>query len=119
MSLDVSYIEYVTCDKCGHQSTQVAWEYWKNITHNLGRMALEAGFYNELWRPEENGIKTLGEITKAVERGLYRMKNEPELFKTFSAKNGWGTYEQFIPWLEEFIEDTKEHPNALINYISR
>lgn len=27
-----------------------------NITHNLGRMAKEAGIYQHLWRPEEIGV---------------------------------------------------------------
>ena len=30
--------------------------YSANITHNLGKMAEEAGIYKHLWRPEEIGI---------------------------------------------------------------
>jgi hypothetical protein len=32
--------------------------YSANITHNLGKMADEAGVYEALWRPEEIGVKT-------------------------------------------------------------
>ena len=28
-----------------------------NVTHNLNRMAEAAGFYKEVWRPEEIGIE--------------------------------------------------------------
>lgn len=39
--------------------------FWANITHNLGRMADEAGIYKHLWRPEEigMGIIPLGSVS--------------------------------------------------------
>jgi hypothetical protein len=38
----------------------------RNITHNLNRMADEAGIYGVIWRPEENGIETAadGEVRR-------------------------------------------------------
>jgi hypothetical protein len=89
-----------------------------NITHNLGRMAKEAGIYEHLWNPDEVGIKTAAELIQPLTNGLELMKSDPERFKKFNAKNGWGTYDQFIPWIEEYLEACKEYPEALIG-ISR
>jgi hypothetical protein len=107
MSLDVTLIRT--------QSTEV---FSANITHNLNIMAEEAGIYNHLWRPEEISIHLAGELIEPLEIGLKLMKQDPERFKEFDAKNGWGTYEHFIPWIEEYIEACKKYPDAVIE-ISR
>ena len=88
--------------------------YWKNITHNLGKMAKEAGFYTYLWRPEEAGCRLACEIVGPIEDGLKLLKAEPEKFKKFSADNGWGTYEQFLPWLEDYVLALKNNPKATV-----
>ena len=36
--------------------------YSANITHNLNRMAMEAGIYECLWRPDEHGITKAAQI---------------------------------------------------------
>lgn len=61
-----------------------------NITHNLGQMADAAGIYGCLWRPEECGITTAGEMVEPLRRGLARLRADPEGFSAFNAKNGWG-----------------------------
>lgn len=107
MSLDVTLIR-----------TQPIDVFSANITHNLGAMADEAGIYKHLWRPEEIGIYSAGELIEPLEVGLTLMKQDPERFKKFNAKNGWGLYEHFIPWIEEYIEACKKYPDAIIE-ISR
>jgi hypothetical protein len=107
MSLDVSLIKI--------QPTEV---FSANITHNLGRMADEAGIYKHLWRPEEISIYLAGELIEPLEEGLQLMKQDPERFKKFNAENGWGLYKHFIPWIEKYIEACKEYPDARIE-ISR
>ena len=85
-----------------------------NITHNLGAMATQAGIYKILWRPEENGYKQAHEIINELERGIKEMKAAPDYFRTFDSENGWGTYDDFIPWLEKVLAACKEHPEAKI-----
>jgi len=85
-----------------------------NITHNLGKMANEAGIYNILWRPDENGYKSASDIIDILEKGLNNMKARPEYYKQFDSPNGWGLYEHFIPWLETVLEVCKEYPDAEI-----
>ena len=85
-----------------------------NITHNLSGMASEAGIYKHLWRPEEIGITTATELIEPLETGLALMKADPQRFKTFDATNKWGTYEQFLPWIEKYLSACKENPDAKV-----
>ena len=43
--------------------------YDANITHNLGKMAGEAGIYEALWRPEEIDKTKASEIVELLEKG--------------------------------------------------
>lgn len=82
-----------------------------NVTHNLARMFDEAGVYDALYMSEG---KCAGDIISVIEEGIAKMEAEPERFKPFSAKNGWGTYEQAIPWLKDLVVGLKENPDATI-----
>jgi len=106
MSLDVYLIE---------NQGDTEYLYHRNITHNLGRMADAAGIYEAVWRPEEIGLKIAGELAPLLKEGIAKMKADPEHFKQFNAKNGWGVYEHFLPWLEDYLAACEEHPNALID----
>lgn len=86
-----------------------------NITHNLNKMADEAGIYSHLWRPDEIGIKTAAELIEPLKIGIQKMKDNPGHFKQFDAKNGWGTYEDFVPWIEEYIAACEENPDAEVS----
>ena len=88
--------------------------YWANITHNLNTMANEAGIYEALWRPEEIGKTKAGELIEILEKGLIKLKLRPEYFKQFNASNGWGMYEHFVPFVEEYLNACKEYPEAII-----
>ncbi len=107
MSLDVTLIRT--------QPTEV---YASNITHNLNIMAEEAGIYMHLWRPEKINIRLAGELIKPLSNGLALMVKDPERFKKLDAKNGWGTYDQFVCWIREYLEACKKYPGATIE-ISR
>ena len=89
-----------------------------NITHNLNRMADAAGIYHHIWRPEEINITKASQLIEPLKLGLIKMKNDPNEFKKYDAPNGWGTYEQFVPWLEKYLKACEENPDADIT-ISR
>ena len=121
MSLDVSLMggdEEETCSNCG--ATHIVSEelFTANITHNLGYMADKAGIYKILWRPEVVGAVVASDISSELARGLGDMKKRPEYYKPFDAGNKWGTYKDFIPWLEKYLEACLEYPDAKIE-ISR
>ena len=85
-----------------------------NITHNLTAMASAAGIYQHLWRPSEVGVSHGKDLIKPLRKTIHLMKSDPEMFKGFDAENGWGTYEQFVPWLEELLMGCINHPDAKI-----
>jgi len=121
MSLDVCLTGPETektciCTDCGHEHTRKQSEtlFESNITHNLNTMAEAAGIYQALWRPEELNATTAEQLIAPLTEGLKLLRAEPEKFKAFDAKNGWGTYEQFIPWVVQYLEACKEHPLATV-----
>lgn len=103
MSLDVRLVEIRECDV-----------YDANITHNLNRMASAIGIYNALWRPDEHGYVIARDIIPVLEAGVAYMKANPEKCKVYDSPNGWGTYENFLPWCERYLAACKEHPDARI-----
>lgn len=123
MSLDV-YLESpeateepCTCSCCGHQHTRTERRqyYSANITHNLNKMAEEAGIYKHLWRPEEIEITRAGQLLEPLREGLDRLKADPERFKKFNPPNGWGSYEGLTQFVESYLEACKENPEALVS----
>jgi len=78
-------------------------------------MAEMAGIYVHLWRPEELGITKAVDLVAPLNEGLSRLKNKPEYFKQFNPSNGWGTYENLIEFVEEYIIACVENPDALID----
>lgn len=92
--------------------------YEANITHNLNTMAGEAGIYKHLWRPEELGITTSGELVEPLEVGLDKLTSNPENYKKFNPDNGWGNYEGLVRFVTNYLQACKDDPDATI-YISR
>lgn len=88
--------------------------YENNITHNLSIMAQEAGIYPCLWEPNENGFYRAEDIILPLTQGLKKLKENPEHFKQFDSPNGWGTYQYFVPFVENYLFACIENPNALI-----
>ena len=86
-----------------------------NITHNLNKMADEAGIYEACWRPEEIGATKASDIIPILEKGFEDMKARPEHFKQFDSENGWGLYIHFLPWVEKYLEACKTYPEAEIS----
>lgn len=134
MSLDVSLnrIKYVSYDMetFAPENEEL---YCANITHNLGKMADKAGIYDALWRPyrlhkdykhyniyedeisfEESVTIYAKDIVKIVEKGLKKLINKPDYYAKFNSPNGWGTYENFVPWVEKYLEALKQYPESKV-----
>ena len=103
MSLDVTLTRT--------QPTEV---HWSNITHNLGPMAEEAGIYQHLWQPEKLGITFARDLIRPLTDALILMKENPERFKKFDSDNGWGVYDDFLPWIKEYRNSCVNYPDATI-----
>ena len=85
-----------------------------NITHNLGKMAEEAGIYQAMWRPEEIGITKAGQLIPLLETGLTMLNADPDRFKQFNPENGWGSYDGLVRFAEKYLEACKENPDATV-----
>ena len=105
MSLDV-YLE---------REQIVRFAFNANITHNLTEMADEAGIYEIVWAPEENGITHAYQLIDPLRAAIDAMLADPDRFKKHDAKNGWGTYKDFVPWLERYLAACIEEPGALVS----
>ena len=92
--------------------------YSANITHNLNEMAKVAGIYSELWRPEDVCAIFAKDIVVEIANGLKKMVENPAVYEKYNAPNGWGTYNNFLPWVAKYLRACRDHPNAVI-YISR
>lgn len=86
--------------------------YSDNITHNLNRMAREAGIYMHLWRPDEIGITKASELIEPLRAGLALLRAEPERFKRFNPPNGWGDYEGLVGFVANYLSSCEENPDA-------
>ena len=86
----------------------------ENITHNLGRMAEAAGFYKYLWRASENGICFVSELEPHLRVGLVKLIMEPKKYRKFDSPNGWGTYDNFVPWLIKVVNACEEYPEMRV-----
>src|SRR5271157_4000402 len=66
-----------------------------NITHNLTGMAVVAGVYKCLWRPDENGFEYAHQIIKILEIAYLELEISPTKFCEYNPLNGWGSYPSF------------------------
>lgn len=101
MSLDVRLREMAPCT-----------QYSRNITHNLTKMASEAGIYQHLWRPDEIEITKANQLIEPLKAGLELLKSDPERFKKFTPSNGWGDYENLVNFVEDYLNACLEYPDA-------
>ena len=118
LSLDVYLIiKKPACEHCGTEESETV-VFDANITHNLNKMAMEAGIYEYLWRPEEIDVYLAGDIIEPVKIALADMKARPAYYQQWDSPNGWGLYKNFVPWIERYLEACIAHPEATI-YVSR
>lgn len=85
-----------------------------NITHNLNKMAGEAGIYKALWRPEEIGITHAHQLIEPLRVGLALLRSDPPRFKAFNPSNGWGNYTGLVEFVEAYLSACEQHPSAEI-----
>jgi hypothetical protein len=78
-------------------------------------MAASVGIYSCLWRPGEIGIVKANQLIEPIMAGLVLLKSVPEKYMAFDDPSGWGTYEQFVAWLEEYLDACKNYPNATVS----
>jgi len=115
MSLDIMLKNHNTlkCPHCGEITSLGEDEtvFDCNITHNLSKMADVANINGATW---DAWGKKCKDVVKELEDGIKDMKARPEYYRQFDADNGWGTYDDFMPWLNKLLIAYKEFPEATI-----
>lgn len=86
--------------------------YTANITHNLNRMANEAGIYEYLWKPDELGITLAAQLIEPLKAGLILLESDPVRFKEFNPSNGWGEYEDLVSFVRGYLRACEMYPTA-------
>ena len=126
MSLDVYLLEgppkkvacYCSCCDNKHEREEREECHSQNITHNLNKMAGEAGIYEALWRPDEIGITKAAQLIEPLKAGLANLESDPERFKKLTPPNGWGSYEGLVSFVRGYLRACEETPDAEV-YVSR
>ena len=88
--------------------------YSANITHNLQKMADEAGIYQCIWRPEECGIERASGLIQPLAAGVALLATDRKRFAAFESPNGWGLYDNFLPWCCRYLEACRDYPDATV-----
>jgi hypothetical protein len=94
------------------ERTQPTTVFSENITHNLSRMAKEAGIYEVLWHPERGSYQKAEQIIPILREGLKLLESDPARFEKFNSPNGWGMYEHFVPFVKSVLAACEEFPDA-------
>jgi hypothetical protein len=110
MSLDVTLLKNV-CRCCGRGEEVFTY----NVTHNLNKMAEEAGIYMHLWKPDEIGITQAKELIGVLKFGLGLLESDPERFKKLNPANGWGTYQGLVDFVKKYLAACENWPEATID----
>jgi len=104
----------VECDQCGNKKMEYLSIWDDNITYNLSAMARECGLWHVMFNPEIAGMK-IGRLLPQLETAINQLENDPDFYKDFNPKNGWGTYEDLLKTAKEFLEIVKEYPETTIH----
>lgn len=87
----------------------------RNITHNLGKMAAEAGIYEVLWHPYEAACFHAKDCIPTLEKGLLELLRNKAKYEAFNSPNGWGLYEHFVPFVVAVLTACNEFPDANVS----
>lgn len=86
----------------------------RNITHNLGMMANEAGLYEAMWNPAEIHAMYAKDVIEPLETGIKRLESDPDYYMQWNPKNGWGNYDGLLSFAKSYLKACKEYPEATI-----
>lgn len=86
--------------------------YHDNITHNLNSMAVAAGIYDPLWRPDEIGITKALDLIEPLGKGLAKLLADRKAFEVHNPSNGWGTYDGLVKFVSGYLKACIDNPTA-------
>lgn len=132
-SISSDYIDWSREEKLErcNEDTNIVF-HW-NVTHNLTNMASNlnitwciinngvktytATLYDILWQPHKvfnKDVITLGDLLKPLYMAFNELLLSEEKLSKFNPTNNWGSYEDFITLLPNYIRACKKWPNAIV-----
>jgi hypothetical protein len=141
MSLDITLLgqkELVRCQcsECGNTHLKKHREtLWKgSITHNLNAMVDAVGIYYALWKPfklllgcnvpdgDREGEREYEAMFPVYAKDIYGrlsfgldvLKNNPDYFRMYNSPNGFGTYEDLLKFVSEYVQACEKYMDAEI-----
>jgi hypothetical protein len=103
---------YLQC-KCCHT---IVFEI--ELTHNLNKMAMQAGLYAPLWYCNDETdsahprYQYAQKMIPVLTEGIQNLQRRPEYFRQFNPSNGWGTYDQLLKAALDLLETCRRYPDA-------
>ena len=85
-----------------------------NITHNLNEMAKQVGIYEALWHHTRINAVYAKDIIGKLDSGYNQLVADPAKYKKFDSPNGWGKYDNFVPFVKKVLDACEKYPNAKI-----
>lgn len=104
------------CYCCGQMMAAPKFDsvFESGMTHNLCTMADQVGIYKHVWHPDEIGITTAKQLIEPINKAVGLLESDPAKYKPFEAKNGWGTYAQFVEFAKKYAHACEEYPESKI-----
>ena len=81
-----------------------------NITYNIRPMMVAA---SDVGFSDLHDMRCF-EAAPILAHAWREMRRNPARYRRFEASNGWGTYDQFMPYLTRFYAMARLHPNGII-----
>lgn len=85
-----------------------------NITNNLIDFAIALNCYECIWKPKNLNIITAYQLLPHLYEAYYNVIKYGDIYLSLLPKNGWGTKEQFLNFIDQYIEACITYPNTLI-----
>lgn len=54
------------------------------------------------------------DLIEQLRAGLDRLRADPQRFKEYNPKNGWGDYEGLVRFTANYLAACEEHPDAVV-----
>jgi hypothetical protein len=86
--------------------------YEKNFTTNCVNMAQALGVCNPIYNPKIVDITKAHQLIDPLTDAYHKLRADKEQFRQYEATNGWGTVEQFMAFLFEYLRACEDFPYA-------
>jgi hypothetical protein len=106
MSLDL-WLESVPCKECNNMVRLDSHNYTYNVAEMWYQIFPESRSFVDI------DCLTGKESLIRLEQARIKLQLYPEDFKKVNPKNGWGSYESFLEFINNLIDDALEHPNYI------